>query len=283
MSRCVAIVFCVSVFFCGSARATQYDVYLLGGQSNGAGRGDSAEIPEGSVLANPQDDVLFYWHKTLTTKNGNLTQDQFVDLQPGAGQGRTAPAHDVEFGAELSLGRTLADAYPNRNILIVKYCHGGSNLHTQWAEDGRCYNTFVDTVQAALDKLDDNGDTYTMRGMAWMQGESDTNAAHANAYQDNLVDLIRRVREDLFDDADAPFVLTGLSDNQYSNPQSDDVQTVIAAQTNVPNLVANVAFVDTDDDTLFTTYDSAPIHFDANGQINLGNALGKAFVSLDTP
>jgi len=118
--------------------------------------------------------------------------------------------------------------------------------------------------------------------MAWMQGESDANAAHANAYQDNLVDLIRRVREDLFDDADAPFVLTRLSVNQYGTMR-DTVQTVRDAQTNVPNLVANVAFVDTDDDTLFTTYDSAPVHFDANGQINLGNALGKAFVSLDTP
>ena len=284
MTRWIAFVFCVSAGYCGSATAAHYDVFLLGGQSNANGRGDTTEIPTGSLLADPQTDVRFYYHKTQNATNNVLPTDQFIDLAPGSGFGTAAPVHTSEFGAELGLGRTLADAYPDRNTLIIKYTDGGTNLHTQWAEGGSRYTTFVDTVQTALGKLDDVGDSYTMQGMVWLQGESDAgNTTNANAYQVNLVDLIDRVRTDLFDGADAPFVLTRLSDNQYSGSLSAGVLAVRAAQTNVSTLLANVATIDTDDDALFTSYATAPIHFDANGQINIGNALGQQFVSLSVP
>ena len=39
-------------------------------------------------------------------------------------------------------------------------------------------------------------------------------------------------------------------------------------------------YIDTDDDTLFTTYSNGAVHFDANGQINLGNAHGSQMVSM---
>ena len=77
---------CLVVLLCGSAAAVEYDIYLIGGQSNASGRGDTSDIPVGSPLASPQTDVQFYWHKTLgNVINGNLTQDAIIDLQPAAG------------------------------------------------------------------------------------------------------------------------------------------------------------------------------------------------------
>lgn len=281
MIRLIAFVSCYSLLLVSAACAIEYDIYFIGGQSNATGRGDTSQIPIGSPLANPQTDVEFYWQKTLTgVINGNLTQNQFIDLQPGSGHGRNSPAgHASEFGSELSFGRTLADAFPDRNTMIIKYSHGGSNLHTQWAAGGDMYNTFVDVVGDALGELDTLGATYNLKGMTWLQGESDT--GQSGAYENNLVSLIDRVRTDVFAGADAPFVLTRLSDNQYSSLNSN-INTVRAAQTNVPNLRPNVAYLDTDDDLLYTTYSNGLIHFDANAQINLGNALAQQMILMDS-
>jgi hypothetical protein len=268
------------VFACaGPCWGESYDVYLLGGQSNATGRANALDIGN-PALATAQPDVLFYYHKTLSATNNTLPTDQLIDLAPGSGHGITTPVHNTEFGPEVSFGRTLADAFSDQNILVVKYAHGGSNLHSDWAAGGSRYSTFVDTVNTALDHLVAGGDSYRLRGMFWVQGESDAGSVTAaNNYEANLVNLIGRVRDDLFDSEAAPFVLSRLSDNQYAS-LSGSLQTVRAAQANIPNLVANTAYVDTDDDTLFTTRAGDTVHFDANGQINLGVHMGDAMVSL---
>ena len=147
-------------------------MYLLGGQSNGNGRGDGAAVT--GVLASPQPDVRFYWHRTQATSNvGHLVENEWIDLAPGSGHGTTSPVYDKEFGSELSFGRSMAEADPSANIAIIKYSHGGSNLHTQWSESGAMYASFVATAQAGLHALLDQGHTYELKGMLWHQGEAD--------------------------------------------------------------------------------------------------------------
>ena len=48
--------------------------------------------------------------------------------------------------------------------------------------------------QRPLSALSAAGHTYEVVGMIWMQGESDSTSAYANAYQQNLTDLIAQVR-----------------------------------------------------------------------------------------
>ena len=102
------------------------------------------------------------------------------------------------------------------------------------------------------------------------------------AYQSSLVDLVGRVRSDFFDGTDAPFVLTRFSDNQYGSLNSH-VQAVRNAQTNVAGLLANVTTIDTDDNALYTVRPGNIIHFDANGQINLGSAIANEMLTLQVP
>lgn len=258
----------------------EYDVYFLAGQSNASGRGDATQIPAGSPLAAPQTDVQFYWRKTLNSTNGNLTQNTFIPLQVGSGHGFNSPSSfPVEFGPELGMGRTLADLFPTRNILIIKYSHGGSNLHTQWAAGGDRYNDFIGTVNDALADITAAGATYHLKGTVWVQGESDANnATNAGNYRANLTDLIGRIRTDVFAGADAPLVLSRLSDNQYTSV-AGNVGIVRAAQVQTADAVLNVDWVD-GDDAAFSTYSNGMIHFDANGATNLGNALGQQMATL---
>ena len=271
------------------ARATHYRVYLIGGQSNASGRADAAELSTAPLnatgFAEPQTDVYFYWRKTLgNVINGNLVQNTWVDLQPDTGHGRNNPSgFAVEFGPELAFGRAMADNDPSVNIAIIKYSHGGSNLHTQWADNGIYYNVFVSAVSDALDALTAAGDTYEVGGMLWLQGEADT-GSQPDAYEANLTDLISRVRRDVFDGAvpggiELPFVLTTLSDSQYSNitTAGSGPFKVRQAQEAVGAEVSQAAIVDTDG---FSTYPGT-VHFNATGQIQIGEACASQMLALE--
>ncbi|MEM7313262.1 MAG: sialate O-acetylesterase [Planctomycetota bacterium] len=265
----------------------EYDVYFLAGQSNATGRGDAAELPtiEDGAFVAPQTDVQFYYRSTLTNSSGGinttLPTDVFQPLQSGSGHGFNNPSsHPEEFGPEVSLGRTLADAYPDRNIAIIKYSHGGSNLHTQWDAGGDRYNDFLSVTSDALAAITDAGATFNLKGLGWVQGESDAGSfANASAYESNLTDFVDRVRTDVFGGTSAPFVISRLSDNQYNN-LSTNVITIRNAQVAVAEADPMIEWVDTDDDS-FSTYDIGnPIHFDARGNIAQGIAMGNGFMAL---
>ena len=280
--RAWIIVFLAFISITESVNAIHYRVYLIGGQSNGNGRGDASELVAPLNVA--QSDVLFYWHKTQVTPNGNLIQDTWVDLQPDSGHGINDPSSfAVEFGSELTFGRTLADADPSVNIAIIKYTHGGTNLRANWAEGGFQYNTFITTVEEGLTALTDAGHTYEVGGMTWLQGEADTGAGSAE-YEDNLNDLIVRIRRDVFggpalNGFTLPFVITGLSNSQYSDITTigSGPNTVRQAQEAVASSARQAAFVNTDG---FSTYTSS-VHFDATGQIDIGVACANAILSLE--
>jgi len=67
MFRSARYTICLILLALSSAQATHYRVYFLGGQSNGNGRGDAAQLTE--PLASPQTDVRFYWHRTQAAAN----------------------------------------------------------------------------------------------------------------------------------------------------------------------------------------------------------------------
>jgi len=252
------------------AKAEHYRVYLLGGQSNGNGRADAAQLTE--PMASPQTDVRFYWHRTQDADNvGWLLEDEWIDLAPGSGHGTGDPVFPKEFGCELSFGRTLADAYPSAHIAIIKYTHGGTTLYNHWSASGFQYQTFMATVQAALAALTNSGHTYTLAGMIWQQGETDTNnASSADAYQANLADLIARVRHDFFADQPLPFIIGTISNSQYGSTittPGTGPYKVRKAQEAVAQADPTAGIVITDD---FEVFAVQPIHFNHNGQIALG-------------
>lgn len=262
------------------AHAAHYRVYFLGGQSNGNGRGDAAQLT--APLNAPQTDVRFYWNRTQSVSNvGHLTENAWIDLDSGSGHGTAGTVYPREFGSELSFGRALADAGPAVNVAIVKYTHGGSNLHTEWAAGGTRYTTFVATAQAALNALTTAGDTYEFGGMIWQQGESDTGGSNADNYETNLTSLVNRVRQDVFGGQIVPFVIGSLSDSQYgaqiTTPGTGAYKVRQAQQAVAANMV-QVGFVNTD---TFPVRPGDTIHFDHTGQILLGQGFAAQMLLLE--
>jgi hypothetical protein len=258
------------------AQAEDFEVFLIGGQSNGTGRADSSELT--GVLAAPQTDVYFYWHQGLAASNAALTDDTLLALEPGSGHGTAGTDYPNEFGPEVSFGRSMADEFPDHNIFIIKATWGGTNLHTEWSATGDKYANFVDTTTAGLAALTSAGHTYHMAGMLWQQGEADQSDPYAANYEANLTDLVSRARTDLFGGGSAPFVLGMLSTNQTNYDQSpgSGFQTIRTAQTNVAAADAYVAAVNTD--TYTVRADN--VHFDASGQVDLGEGLADAMIPL---
>ena len=262
------------------ASAEHYRVYFLGGQSNGNGRGDAAELDD--VLGSPQADVRFYWHRTQVTNNvGHLEENTWIDLAPGSGHGTTSPVYAKEFGSEISFGRTMADADPETKIAIIKYTHGGTNLHTQWAATGDRYASFVATAAAGLVALEEAGDTYDLGGMIWHQGESDAGSlTNANAYEANLTDLISRVRDDVFGGAKLPFIVGSLSNSQNSSIETLGSAWYILrqAQEAVAADGVHVGFVNTDG---YPTRPGEAIHFSHEGQLSMGRDFAAEMLRIE--
>ena len=260
--------------------AAHYQVYLLGGQSNGNGRADAAQLV--APLDAAQTDVRFYWHRTQAADNvGSLLEDQWTDLAPGSGHGTGAPVYAKEFGSEVSFGRAMADAKPADNIAIIKYTHGGTTLYNDWSATGTQYTTFVPTVQAALTALTTAGHTYELRGMLWVQGETDSNnATGSDNYQTNLTNLIARMRTDLNGGQPFPFVLSTLSNSQYTNITTvgSGPYKVRLAQETVAAADPTVGIVITDGYSVR----SDVIHFDHTALVALGQGMATQMQSLET-
>ncbi|MDB4419072.1 sialate O-acetylesterase [bacterium] len=277
------LLLCSLLLSTSAAQADHYQIYLLAGQSNANGRGHISDFgagtshPEFEFYKTPQTNVLFYYHKTQTATNQSLPENQWIDLAPGSGHGTVTPENSPEMGLEVSFGYALAAEFLGENIAILKYAHGGTNLHTQWSASGTQYANLLSTVTSATTALKNDGHSYTLRGFLWQQGEADL--SQAAAYQTNLTSLINRVRADIFGGLSRPFIIGKLSDNQTSISGNAGFSDVRAAQDQVAKNLINVATVDTDNDAKFPQR-SDEIHFTGVGQINLGLGHFEAMKTL---
>ena len=265
-------IFCIAatLFFCTTQVIAQnhYTVYLLGGQSNAAGKAPLSDLP--ANLQTPQTEVQIFHGDN----NGNGI---WQDLQPGLSQ-----EGSNFFGPEITMGRDLANANPDANIRIIKYALGDTTLHTNWnpSTPGPQYTAFDNTVSNALAALISDGDTFSIEGMAWMQGESDgwsrrSSQAQAQAYSTNLTNLVAAVRTDL-GIADLPFVIGKISDSDFW----DLGEFIRNGQEMVSQSVAHTFIVDTDDLNLI---ERLQLHYDAPGQQALGTRFAAAFASVPEP
>lgn len=254
-----------STFLCGAlvlatlpAMAVEHTIFLLGGQSNMQGYGTLEELPTTPVnLQAGQSDVRIYelgWLRNLAPRPNN--------------------PNDHDFGPEILFGRNVADALPDENIVLIKGAWGGTNLYSDWdPASGSRFNNFISTVTAGLNAVVQPGDTYKIAGMLWTQGESDARGAETSEqYEENLTGFIAAVR-DLYG-ADMPFFLSRLSDVQ-TNIAPVYLANVRTGQANVAAIDPNAYLVDTDGFGILPDN----LHFDASGQIDLGEAFATSYLA----
>jgi hypothetical protein len=237
-------------------------LYVFAGQSNmvGASAITSELASVAPELLFPQDDVLFYGpDDDRATRWGELTSVT-EPSQPFYGPG---------FGPELSAARRLAQLHPDATAAIVKFARNGTSLHTDWNPDrrGGLYDGLLARTRHAIHALRDISTHVKIAGVFWMQGEWDADTlANADAYGQNLVRFIARLRADLRT-PNLPVVLGRIRDVRRVSlwrPFSDIVRR---EQQEVAIADPRTFLVSTDP---LTIDPRSPVHFDTRGIVGLG-------------
>ena len=162
---------------------------------------------------------------------------------------------------------------------------GGTNLRNDWraptAEDstgGFLYEALIGHVNASLAQLTADGDQANVQGFLWHQGESDSGSSTTiENYPGLFTDLVDGVRDNFGDDI--PVVLGELAPNRPGNTVqfNDTIQTL--DDPNSSDFISGVSVVSS---AGLTTPANDLTHFDANGQIGLGERFAFTLASTAT-
>lgn len=255
----------LGVALAGCARATEYDLWLLAGQSNMDGRGKAKDL-SAADRAPVERAVIFY-------RNPPAACETFLPLAPGMSipPGYHGKLPSEVFGPELGFARALVKANAQLQLALIKGSRGGTSLRTDWKPgepgqpktQGPCYRNFLDTWQLATAALTKDGSTFKLRGLLWHQGESDA-GLKTEDYLKLLTNFIARLRADL-KAPDLP-VLIG---EVYDNGKRDAVR---AAEKQAPETIPHTVFVSA---AGLKTSDNGT-HFDAASQLLLGQRFAEA-------
>lgn len=242
------------------------DVYLIAGQSNGVGytavdsESEQAEIAKDERYRNGFDDVMYYGYVECnkdTTLPANIAL-RSVKLGKGAdSQGKTRETKYETFGPELGMAKYFADnGIANTNYGIIKYAAGGTAIYDEFTSNmgsqygnwmspslvakygkgsatltGLCYANFLTTVRQGLKAYKDNGYNPVIKGLAWMQGESESQSANnSKRYAELLSTMIADMRKDL---------------TEISGQNLSELLTVVAKiPSKYKDVVSSAAYVD---------------------------------------
>ena len=276
------------------AAAQTIDVYIMAGQSNMDGRGDVSDLSEGQLASLQNNTIIRYVNpgsereRAVPTSNPadlDVGSNGFTALVPGGFSVDLTSTRQLSptFGPELSFGASIAEATGSSNqIAIIKVSRGGTNFRNDWLvnpnvntvddePEGFLYRALMEHVAAGLAELEADGSTAIVRGVVWHQGESDSSDTNVGLYAGRFSDFVVGVRDEF--GADIPFVLGELSrDRPNSGPFNDNLPNVVSSQ---PGL----SFISSEGLTTpgSTNPDEDTTHFDANGQLELGQRFAAAF------
>lgn len=165
--RCVIFLI---LFGMAALQAAPREIYLLIGQSNMAGRGVVEAIDR---QPNPR-----VW-KFTEKESWEAAVEPLRFDKPGL----------EGVGPGLSFGKVLAEKLPEEEIGLVNRAFGGTKI-AQWKRGEKLYE---DAVQATRAATAEGG---TLRGILWLQGESDYSTTDVDTYRQALIELIRNLRGD---------------------------------------------------------------------------------------
>ena len=267
-------------------------VWILAGQSNATGLGETPELPASSGLGVPQDKIKFFYdvagYKTYPFRNSG----GWTTLRPGSGSfsGATgAPDngyYTTQYGSELSFGDVVATLNPDQKFAIIKVAKGATGLDMDWRIDGgslgtHLYDRLVSDVNTQTNTLRSQGYVVQFEGLIWDQGESDANVqAQADAFQTNLTHLLGKLRTDLNTPA-LKMVVPQLSQSQINTGQvnATGAATVQQAVRNMAAADPLVCYVTTDD--LHVRQDG--VHFTGLSQLIVGQRMAYAVSGVSKP
>lgn len=231
----------------------KFELYLLVGQSNMAGRGEveaQDKVEHGRVL--------------MLTKEG--TWAAAVD-----------PMHFDKPVAGVGLGRTfglrIAEARPGVTVGLIPCAVGGSPIDA-W-RPGEFYeptksHPWDDAMRRAKVALRSG----VLKGILWHQGESDSNEKLAAGYGAKLADLVARMRRELGTEG-VPFVVGQMG--RFEGAAWDEWRVMVdTAHRELPGKVKGTAYVSSEG----LMHKGDRLHFDAASYRELGRRYAEAYLGV---
>ncbi|MCY7349555.1 MAG: sialate O-acetylesterase [Cytophagaceae bacterium] len=192
-------------------------LYLLAGQSNMAGRG---EVEAQDRQAHPRVWVL----------------NQEGEWMPAIDPLHFDKPAVVGVGPGYSFGKAMAEADTTVAIGLIPVAVGGSAI-SAWQPGGFHKQTKSYPYDDALRRLKTALPAGTLRGILWHQGESDSKPELAAVYEEKLVELIGRFRQEA--GGETPVVVGTLGDfHVVKNPVAAQINSILR---NLPKRVPRVA------------------------------------------
>ena len=173
---------------------TYENVYLIMGQSNASG------VSPFSYIESYEPDLYQRYmqgnEKVLITFDvDGRVEKNYVPTKFGQG------CNEEHFGPEIGIAEVLSEKQDLS--YIIKASYGGTCLMTQYvSEKGEkleLYNHYIEFIMNQLNKLNSEGKNPRLRGMFWMQGESDTHLNYKNKYYVAEQYFLDYIRHDLND------------------------------------------------------------------------------------
>jgi len=254
----------------------KYDIYLLIGQSNMAGRGvlteaDKKETVEGVYLLDSYmsgfsgEYTAFTGSKNYEEKPVPATHpfNQYSTIRKNLATQQMNPGYGF---ATTVRDYNKARGY-TRPILIVCNPRGGTSI-TEWAKGKEYYNEAVRRTKEAMKYG-------TLKGILWHQGCSD--GSRVNSYMGLLNTMVTNLRTDL-GAGNVAFVAGELAYWRSSSPVFNEMIQTIESN------ISNSGWVSAKDcgalkpESLNT--DSPDPHFSREGQILLGSRYGEKIIEM---
>ena len=173
---------------------TYDDVYLIMGQSNASGV--SQHIYLASEYLELYDKYTQGNSQVLISYDvDNRFQRRFVPTKFGFGN------TEEFFGPEIGIADTLSKN--GETSYIIKATLSGSCLQSQYVDKNGfkkdLYHQFIDFIDGQLNVLKNEGKNPRLRGMFWMQGESDSVLENTSTYKTAEKYFVDYLRNDLND------------------------------------------------------------------------------------
>lgn len=218
----------------------------------------------------------------LWYRNDNVARHTAMNMIHGAGT--YSAAAQGRRGMEGQFGRRWAEAFPDRQLYMIKLGASGSGIDT-WANpaDDNNWRYFIDSVYTpAVNSLLARGKRPRLAGIWWMQGCADK-AADSASYDRRLRELVGRLRQNTgFPDARIFIGAIPAPGESEVNPRGSSGygEGVRKAQLAVSRSIDGVSFVPTADcsmqvEDLFPH----PVHFDHRGINAIGDRLADSVIA----
>ncbi len=270
---CAMLLACSAVFAFGCAQTPQapvkkeFDMYLIGGQSNAVG---FTRIEDYYSIDAQYQNIWYAGGVEPKYDTGACYYDNFGSFDEYYHLVEVGYGKDLSYiGPEYGMAQVLNEKYGGETkAFFYKYAAGGTAVRnvthnagnwyprSQWPADmvtegnytGFLYREFVNNFRNVYNTLVAEGYTVNVRGMVWMQGESDL-GSH-NEYKTLMTHFIADIRADVVEItgdaslATMPFVMGKIALNyyEYANP---DVPPMNAVQEALANEITNVYTVET--------------------------------------